>query len=311
MKKIARIFLSLICFFIIFPVYAFANQVPCLKPGSTGCDNVTNICCTPVINTGSDSQDNYKCVHHAGGYQTAPYNACELDTVNCKGKGFSPCTGAGSLFACCGNDPNTKEALFCNPTTQTCEVQKPGSSCADVGKSCGAKSPKGLSCCNDINSSNQTLLCLDGQGNLANDTSGTCTYENMSVNANPPQATPPPPPCAQFIDSNGDNIPNANTKNVSGCGSVNTALGPWSADPSGFVTSLFGILLSISGGIAVLLIMFSGYRIVTSQGDPEKLQGGKEQLTAAIVGLLFIIFSLVILQIIGVDVLKLPGFSGS
>jgi hypothetical protein len=48
---------------------------------------------------------------------------------------------------------------------------------------------------------------------------------------------------------------------------------------------------------------------MTSQGNPEKVQAAREQLTSAIVGLLFIIFSLAILTIIGVDILKLPGFT--
>jgi hypothetical protein len=67
--------------------------------------------------------------------------------------------------------------------------------------------------------------------------------------------------------------------------------------------------LSLSGGIVVLLIIASGYRLMTSQGDPEKVKGAREQLTAAIVGLLFIIFSLVILQAITVDIFHIPGFS--
>lgn len=88
-----------------------------------------------------------------------------------------------------------------------------------------------------------------------------------------------------------------------------TALGPISTNPTGFVKSVFGILLSLAGGIALLLIMVSGYRIMASQGNPEKVKEAQESLTSAIVGLLFIIFSLTILQVIGVDILKIPGFS--
>lgn len=108
---------------------------------------------------------------------------------------------------------------------------------------------------------------------------------------------PPPPPCAGAISSSG------------GCSSVNTALGSWNTDPAGFVRSLFGYLLSISGAIAVLIIMFAGYKMMMSQGDPEKIAGAREQMTAAIIGLLFLVFSLVILQVIGVDILHLPGFN--
>ena len=45
-----------------------------------------------------------------------------------------------------------------------------------------------------------------------------------------------------------------------------------------------------------------------SQGNPEQVKGAREQLTAAIIGLLFIIFSLVILQVIGFNILRIPGF---
>lgn len=88
-----------------------------------------------------------------------------------------------------------------------------------------------------------------------------------------------------------------------------TAFGPITTTPEGFIKAIFGVLLSLSGGIAVILIIISGYRLMTSQGNPEKLQAAREQLTSAIIGLVFIIFSLSILQIIGVDILKIPGFS--
>lgn len=112
------------------------------------------------------------------------------------------------------------------------------------------------------------------------------------------QVTPtiPPAPCA------------SNMVNGS-CTKISTGLGDISTTPSGLVRSLFGLILSISGGIALLLIIISGYKVLASQGNPEALKGAREQLTAAIVGLLFIILSLVILQVIGVDILRIPGFS--
>ena len=41
----------------------------------------------------------------------------------------------------------------------------------------------------------------------------------------------------------------------------------------------------------------------------DKITAAKEQLTSAIIGLLFIIFSFVILQMLGVDILRIPGFT--
>ena len=92
-----------------------------------------------------------------------------------------------------------------------------------------------------------------------------------------------------------------------GCATVNTALGPISTNPTGIVGSLMTILLSLSGGVAILLIIAAGYQLVVSQGNPEKVKEGRERLTSAIVGLLFLIFSVVILQIVGIDILHIPG----
>lgn len=79
--------------------------------------------------------------------------------------------------------------------------------------------------------------------------------------------------------------------------------------PQGTIKFFLSLILGVSGGIAVLLIMFAGYQLMLSRANAEKIQEGKDRLASAIIGLLFIIFSLAILQIIGVDILKIPGFT--
>lgn len=138
----------------------------------------------------------------------------------------------------------------------------------------------------------------------------------------PPTPIAPSPPCSEWIaELSGTPIPIPpdptgaaaiwqDSKIIKKCASVNTGLGiDIKTDPGDLVKSVFGIILSISGGIALILIIISGYRLIFSQGNPEEVKGAQEQLTSAIVGLLFIIFSLVILQIIGADILKIQGFS--
>lgn len=88
-----------------------------------------------------------------------------------------------------------------------------------------------------------------------------------------------------------------------------TAIGNIDTSSSGFIESIMRFVLSIAGGIALLLIIISGYRLIVSQGNPEHIKNAKDQLTAAIIGLLFVIFSLVILQVIGLNILGLPGFA--
>lgn len=85
---------------------------------------------------------------------------------------------------------------------------------------------------------------------------------------------------------------------------VNTALGCIPiTKPNDMVTFILRWALGIAGGIAILLVIAAGFIIITSSGDPKKVQGGKELLTAAIAGLVLIIFSTFILRIIGVNIL--------
>lgn len=97
------------------------------------------------------------------------------------------------------------------------------------------------------------------------------------------------------------------------CETCQNNAGVWSpfgcinATPQKFVAQILEIAIGIGGGLAFLMIVYGGFVIMTSSGNPEKLNGGKEIVTSAIAGLLLIVFSVVILKIIGVDILKIPG----
>lgn len=88
-----------------------------------------------------------------------------------------------------------------------------------------------------------------------------------------------------------------------------TAFGCVSTDPQGFMGKILQIGIGIGGGIAFLLILFGGFQILTSAGNPEQLTAGREMVTSAIAGLLLIIFSIFLLRLIGVDILGIYGFS--
>ena len=87
-----------------------------------------------------------------------------------------------------------------------------------------------------------------------------------------------------------------------------TAVGCIETNPSKFIGQILGIGIGIGGGIAFLLILFGGFQILMSAGNPEKLNAGKELITSAVTGLLIIIFSIFILRVIGVNIFGLPGF---
>ncbi len=87
-----------------------------------------------------------------------------------------------------------------------------------------------------------------------------------------------------------------------------TALGCIHTDPSQFVGEILRVGIGMGGGIAFLLILFGGFQILTSAGNPEQLNGGQELVSSAITGLLFIIFSIFLLRLIGFNIFGIPGF---
>lgn len=92
-----------------------------------------------------------------------------------------------------------------------------------------------------------------------------------------------------------------------GEGKIWTSLGCVLTSNEGLAQSLAGFGFTIAGGIAILLMLFGAFKVTTAASNPQNLQVGREIISAAIVGLLFIVLSVVILQLIGVQVLRLPG----
>lgn len=87
-----------------------------------------------------------------------------------------------------------------------------------------------------------------------------------------------------------------------------TAIGCISTDPNSLLEKFLGLATGVSGGIAFLLILFGGFQIMTSAGNPEQLNAGRELVSSAITGLLLILFSVFILQFVGVNIIGIPGF---
>lgn len=88
-----------------------------------------------------------------------------------------------------------------------------------------------------------------------------------------------------------------------------TGIGCVPTDPIGFVGKFYGYGLGLIGGVGILFIIYGGYILLTSQGDPMSLNKGKSYIFYAIVGILLAVFGFVFVQVVIVDVLHLPGFS--
>lgn len=90
---------------------------------------------------------------------------------------------------------------------------------------------------------------------------------------------------------------------------INTAIGCIPVeDLNEFSGWVLGKLIFVITGVAFLLLVFGAFQIITSSGDPKKTQAAKELITAAVSGLLFIILSVLLLKLIGVDILQIPEF---
>ncbi len=89
---------------------------------------------------------------------------------------------------------------------------------------------------------------------------------------------------------------------------IDTAIGCVPTEPVAFIKAFLRFTLATFGGIAFLIMVMGVFRMITSAGNPDALKAGQEMFTSAIIGILFIIFSVLLLQIIGVGILNIPGF---
>ena len=104
------------------------------------------------------------------------------------------------------------------------------------------------------------------------------------------------------------NNPGDRTKE-SDSGKIATAIGCIPITSTGQFTKFFlGWGMGITGGIALILIVVAGFQIITSGGNPQKLNAGKELLTAAVMGIVLLLFGMYLLRLIGVDILNIPEF---
>jgi len=88
-----------------------------------------------------------------------------------------------------------------------------------------------------------------------------------------------------------------------------TGMGCLSLDINTLISSfVLSTGVGIGGGFALLCIIYAAFMMQSSQGNPEKLKKAQEMITSCIMGLMLIIFSVFIMKLIGVNILRIPGF---
>ncbi len=105
------------------------------------------------------------------------------------------------------------------------------------------------------------------------------------------------------------------TREYSGCvacsrGGVWTGMGCIRTDLNQFIVqNVMTTGVGFAGVISLFCIIYSAYLLQFSGGNPERIKKARESLTACLTGLLIVIFAVFILQVIGVNILHIPGFS--
>lgn len=117
-----------------------------------------------------------------------------------------------------------------------------------------------------------------------------------------PSTPPTPTPCTDPQKCTGaGGIP------CDGDKGIKTAIGCIPTEPTALIQGFLKFATGIGGAIALLLMIAGSFQMIASAGNPETVKKGQEQFTNAIIGLLFIIFSVLLLKVIGVDILQIPG----
>jgi len=75
------------------------------------------------------------------------------------------------------------------------------------------------------------------------------------------------------------------------------------------VQTLLKTVFSLVGAVAFIYFLYGSFILATSQNDPEKLNYGKRTVYGALAGLVFSLTSVLLVNFIASQVLKIPGFN--
>lgn len=304
MKPILHVILVVCLFFQLFPFASKINaQSTCDEAGEECCGGAQspscgakNLACNWEENPNEDPNLQYD--DHIYICRNIEDSA---DLTTCDGPGENCCrtTGGGGMVIdtfCAGDlTCDASQNYTCqNPTNTNVDY----SSCSVAGSSCCRESINGglggvIDYCSPsltmIKTTTSCKCCLPGEDD--------CEPINEIIPFNM---------CNTIPDCKA-----GKTCDCSAClnnGGVWTALGCIHFNPGEFITDFLKIAIGIAGGIALLLMVYGSFLISTSAGDPKKAEEGKEIITGTIAGLLFIIFSVFLLNLIGIRILNIPGF---
>lgn len=159
----------------------------------------------------------------------------------------------------------------------------------------------------DFIKQNNNNACISGESTTTDFSDPTCKCIDPNV-SNP--NTSMIEMCTKYLSFSSSNL--NELQRCIGCANNNgmwTGMGCLPLDINALISSfVLSAGIGIGGGFALLCIIYSAFMMQSSQGNPEKLKKAQEMITSCIMGLMLIIFSVLIMKIIGVNILRIPGF---
>ena len=90
-----------------------------------------------------------------------------------------------------------------------------------------------------------------------------------------------------------------------------TAIGCVYGDIGRFISqTLLGFGVGLAGIVSLACLIYASIIMQTSRGNPDKITKARDMIQSCLIGLVLVIFSVFILRVIGVDILRIPGLGG-
>ncbi|MDR0463249.1 MAG: hypothetical protein LBG64_03465 [Pseudomonadales bacterium] len=87
-----------------------------------------------------------------------------------------------------------------------------------------------------------------------------------------------------------------------------TAVGCINTGYRGMASNLTAFFIGVAGLFFVLQIAFHSFKLISSAGNPQAVSQAREGIISSVFAILFIVFSVFILNLVGISIFRLPGF---
>lgn len=266
--------------------------------GSGNCRN--NLICCPSMNT--------SCVSDLGGECISTLQDCTDGTRVTN----TDCVTNGTKPTCCvkGDIPCESSGYECMKSLD-CTNKVDGLNCSDPGFVCCADdhdcSTSGGACVRAFCDSNNLLFPIRNfDPCYIRDNASRCCYGTFETCAS--QNGVDDPICIDGIYVNSIDVTHCCVKPMSFELTKPKDLvyrGPVIEKLEDLLGPVTKMLYYGGLGIGVFYIILAGYKLMASEGDPQRTKAAQEQLTSAVIGIIFILLSVTIIRVIIDEIIKM------